>query len=95
MDRLQVAGENGKANKLPGEIVIEKDTVFSADVKWFMAKVPHAIFGKDSQYKLKVRTQKVSAVQDYSDVDLDDGTCKQADIIRLLTDDEAKDVVGK
>ena len=48
MDRLQVAGENGKANKLPGEIVIEKDTVVSADVKWFMAKVPQTIFGKDS-----------------------------------------------
>ena len=63
--------------------------------KWFMAKVPQKIFGKDSKYKLKVRMQEVSAVQEYSDVDLDDGRHKRADISRLLKDDEVKDVVGK
>ena len=63
--------------------------------KWFMAKVPRKIFGKDSKYKLKVRMQEVSAVQEYSDVDLDDGRHKRADISRLLRDDEVKDVVGK
>ena len=46
------------------------------------------IFGKDSKYKLKVRMQEVSAVQEY-------GRHKRADISRLLTDDEIKDVVGK
>ena len=114
-------GENDKANKQPGETVIERDTVVLADVtvgrgrssvkvskmyrvldihdkyynKWFMAKVPQKIFGKDSKYKLKVRMQEVSAVQEYSDVDLDDGRHKRADISRLLKDDEVKDVVGK
>ena len=63
--------------------------------KWFMAKVPQKIFGKDSKYKLKVCMQEVSAVQEYSDVDLNHGTYKRADISRLLTDDEVKDVVGK
>ena len=63
--------------------------------KWFMAKNPQKIFGKDSKYKLKVRMQEVSAVQEYSDVDLDDGRHKRADISRLLRDDEVKDVVGK
>ena len=29
------------------------------------------------------------------DVDIDDGSYKRADISRLLTDDEVKDVVGK
>ena len=38
--------------------------------------------------------QEVSAVQEYSDVDLDDATHKRADISRVLTDDEVKDVVG-
>ena len=63
--------------------------------KWFMAKNPQKIFGKDSKYKLKVRMQEVSAVQEYSDVDLDNGRHKRADICRLLRDDEVKDVVGK
>ena len=63
--------------------------------KWFMAKNPQKIFGKDSKYKLKVRMQEVSAVQEYSDVDLDDGRHKRADISRLLRDDEVKGVVGK
>ena len=35
----------------------------------------------------------VSAVQEYSDVDLDDDRHKRADISRLLTYDEVKDVV--
>ena len=39
--------------------------------------------------------QEVSAVQEYKDVDLDDGTYKRVDISRLLTDNEAKHVVGK
>ena len=39
--------------------------------------------------------QEVSAVQEYSNVDLDDGTHKGTDIRRLLVDDEVKDVVGK
>ena len=30
--------------------------------KWFMAKVPQKVFGKDSKHKLKVRMQEVSAV---------------------------------
>ena len=62
--------------------------------KWFMTKLPQKIFGKDDKYKLKVRMQEVTAVQEYSDVDLDDDTHKRADISRLLTDDEVKDVVG-
>ena len=32
--------------------------------KWFMTKNPQKIFGKDSKYKLKVRMQEVSAVQE-------------------------------
>ena len=63
--------------------------------KWFMAKVPQKVFGKDSKYKLKVRMQEVSAVQEYRDVDLDGSTYKRAAISRLLRDDEVKDVVGK
>ena len=39
--------------------------------------------------------QEVSAVQEYTDVDLDDGTHKRADTSRLLTDDEAKHIAGK
>ena len=62
--------------------------------KWFMTKIPQKIFGEDDKYKLKVRMQEVSAVQEYSDVDLDDATHKRADISRVLTDDEVKDVVG-
>ena len=30
--------------------------------KWFVAKVPRKIFGKDSKYKLKVCMQEISAV---------------------------------
>ena len=63
--------------------------------KWFMAKNPQKVFGKDSKYKLKVCMQEVSAGQEYRDVDLDDGRNKRADISRLLRDDEVKDVVGK
>ena len=63
--------------------------------KWFMSKVQQKILGKDSKYKLKVRMQEVSAVQEYKDVDLDDSTYKRAAISRLPTDDEVKDVVGK
>ena len=48
-----------------------------------------------STYKLKVRMQEISAVQEYVDVDMDDGSYKRADISRLLTDDEVKAVVGK
>ena len=117
---MPVAGENDTANKLPGETLVERETVVFADVsvgrgrssgkvlkqyrvidihnkyyKWFMANVPHNIFGKDSKYKLKVRMQEVSAVQEYSDVDLDNGRHKRADISRLLRNDEVKDVVGK
>ena len=43
-----------------------------------MAKVPQKVFGKDSKYKLKVRMQEVSAVQEYRDVDLDDSTYTRA-----------------
>ena len=32
LERSQVAGENGKANKLPGEPLIERHTVVLADV---------------------------------------------------------------
>ena len=39
--------------------------------------------------------QEVSAVQEYSDVNLGDGRHKRADISRLLRDDKVKDVVGK
>ena len=63
--------------------------------KWFMTKNPQKIFLKDFKYKLKVRMQEVSAVQEYSDVDLDDGRHKRGDISRLLRDHEVKDVVGK
>ena len=38
--------------------------------------------------------QEISAVQEYVDVDMDDDNYKRADISRLLTDDEVKDVVG-
>ena len=64
-------------------------------IKCFMAKAPQKVFGKDSKYKLKVRMQEVSAVQEYSDVDLDDSTYKRAAISRLLRDDEVKDALGK
>ena len=57
-----------------------------------MAKVPRKIFKKDSKYKLKVRMQEISAVQEYVDVDMDDGSYKRADVSRLLTDDEVKAV---
>ena len=54
------------------------------------------IFRKDSKCKLKVCMQEVSAVQEYSDVDLDGDTYIQAgEMTRLLTDDKAKDVFGK
>ena len=33
--------------------------------KWSMAKVPQKVLGKDSKYKLTVRMQEVSAVQEY------------------------------
>ena len=62
---------------------------------WLMAKVPQQIFSKDSKYKLKVRMQIISAVQEYADVDRNNGSYKRSDIRRLLTDDEVKDVVGK
>ena len=39
--------------------------------------------------------QEVSAVQEYSNVDLDDGRHKRADIRRLLTNDKVKDLVEK
>ena len=52
--------------------------------KWFMAKISQKIFRKKFKYKLKVRMQEVSAVQEYSNVDLDYGTHKWADISRLL-----------
>ena len=39
--------------------------------------------------------QEVSAMQEYSDVDLGDGRHKRADISRLLTNDKVKDVVGQ
>ena len=57
-----------------------------------MPKVPQNIFGKGSKYKLKVCMQEVSVVQEYRDIDLDDGTYRWADINRLLTDVEVKDV---
>ena len=59
--------------------------------------VPQEIFGKGSKYKLKFRTQEVSANQEYRDVDLDDKTYKKASISRFLTDDddEAKTAVRK
>ena len=63
--------------------------------KWFMSKVSQKIFGKNSRYKLKVRMQEVSAVQEYRDIDLDDNTYKKEDISRLLTDDVMEDIVGK
>ena len=63
--------------------------------KWFMSKVSQKIFGKDSKYKLNIRKQEVSAVQEYRDVDLDNGTYKRADISRLLTNDKAKGVFGR
>ena len=37
----------------------------------------------------------MSAVQEYVDVDMDDGSYTRADSSRLLTDDEAKAVAGK
>ena len=62
--------------------------------KWFMAKAPQKVFGKDVKYKVKVHVQEVSEVQEqeYKDVDLDGNTYKRTAISRLLTDDEAKDV---
>ena len=49
-----------------------------------MAKVPRKFFGKDFTYKLKVHMQEISAVQEYVDVNMDDGSYKRADISRLL-----------
>ena len=63
--------------------------------KWFMSKEPRKVFGKDTKYKLKVRMQEVSPVQEYMDVDLNGGSYKKAAISRLLTDGEVKHVVGK
>ena len=63
--------------------------------KWFMAKVPQKVHGKDSTYKLKVRMQEVSAVQLYRNVDPDDSTYKRAATSRLLRYDEVKDAVRK
>ena len=63
--------------------------------KGFMSKVPRKIWLKDSKYKLKVCMQEVSAVQEYSDVDLHNTAHKKGDIRRILTDDEVNDVVGK
>ena len=63
--------------------------------KWFMSKVPQKKFREDSKYKLKVRMQEVTAVQEYKDVDLDNDTYERAAISRLLTDDEVKDIAGK
>ena len=64
--------------------------------KWFMAKVPQKVFGKDSKYKLKIRVQEVSAAQFRSREMLIWMTAhKRAAISRLLRDDEVKDVVGK
>ena len=63
--------------------------------KWFMSKVSQKIFGKDSKYKLNIRKQEVSAVQEYRDVDLDNDTYKRADISRLLTNDKVKGVFGR
>ena len=51
--------------------------------------------GATLQSLLQRCMQDVSAVQEYKDVDLDDGTYKRVDISRLLTDDEVKHVVGK
>ena len=118
---MPVAGENDTVNKLPGETLIERDTVFLEDVavghgrdgvkvskqyrvvdindeyynKWFMANNPQKNFGKDSKYKLKVCMQEVSVVQEYNDVDLNDGRHQRVDSSRLLRDDEVKDVVEK
>ena len=61
--------------------------------KWSMAKVLQKVLGKDSKYKLKVRMQEVSAVQEYRNVDLDDSTYKRAAISRLLRDNRVKDAV--
>ena len=47
------------------------------------------------KYKLKVRMQEVSPVQEYKDVDLNGGSYEKAAISRLLTDGEVKHVVGK
>ena len=63
--------------------------------KWFMSKEPRKVFGKDTKYKLKVRMQEVSPVQEYKDVDLNGGSYEKAAISRLLTDGEVKHVVGK
>ena len=67
--------------------------------KWFMSKVPQKTFEKDPKYKLKIRVQEVSAVQEYRDFDLDDNTykCKRATIgiLLMLTGDEVKHVTGK
>ena len=60
-----------------------------------MAKVPRKIFGKDSKYTLKVCMQEISGVQEYVDVDMEDGSYKRADVSRLLTDNEVKAIVGK
>ena len=62
---------------------------------WFMSKVPRKIWRKDSKYKLKVCMQEVSAVQEYSDVDLHNTAHKKRDISRLLTEDEVSGVVRK
>ena len=63
--------------------------------EWFMAKILKKVLRKDFKYKLKVRMQEVSVVQEYRDFDLDDSTYKRAAISRLSRDDEVKDVVGK
>ena len=91
LESLQIAGKNDVANKLPGETLIEEDTVVLAEMvvergrssakalkqyraidihdkyynKWSMTKVPQKTFRKDSKYKLKVRMQEISAVQEY------------------------------
>ena len=47
---------------------------------WFMSKVPSKKCNKDSKFKLKSCMQKINAVQEYKDVDLQETFCKKVSV---------------
>ena len=49
---------------------------------------------KDSIYKLKVRMQEVSVIQEYEDTDLHSSPHKKGHASRILTDKEANDFIA-
>ena len=63
--------------------------------KWFISKSPRKVWRKNSTYKLKVRMQDVSVVQEYEDTDLHNSNRKKGHVSRILTYEEVNDVIGK